>query len=316
MIQVQAPSNIAYIKYMGKIKTDGNVPTNSSLSLTLDKFVTEVHLNVHSHETDSWEPLVKDSFYPIELSDLGKNKFLNFFTYLKDVMNINGSYLIKSANNFPNDCGIASSASSFAALTLASYKLKQSQDSKFSLTTKELAQISQKGSGSSCRSFFSGFCEWTKEGVFSLPYSVNNLCHKVLILGSEKKQVSSSQAHIQVLTSEKFKNRPERAENRFLNLKKSLQDNDWVELSRICFDEFMDMHELFETSEPPFSYRNETCDKLLQLLKENFYGKAHGPLVTMDAGPNIHLIYKAHDESLVLEFLSSHFNKGIVLSGL
>jgi diphosphomevalonate decarboxylase len=316
MIQVQAPSNIAYIKYMGKIKSEGNVPTNSSLSLTLNKFITEVHLSLPNQEKDSWEPLVKDSFYPLELSEFGKSKFLNFFYNLKEVFQIKGFYSIKSANNFPSDCGIASSASSFAALTLAAYKLKQFQDSDFSLTTKELALISQKGSGSSCRSFFRGYCEWTNEGVFSLPYSVDNLSHKVLILGSEKKQVSSSQAHRQVLTSTKFVNRPERAEDRFLNLKKALHESDWSRLSQICFDEFVDMHELFETSNPPFSYRNEDCEKLLKILKENFYGKAYGPLVTMDAGPNIHLIYKNEDENLVSDFLLQYFNQGLVLSGI
>lgn len=316
MIQAQAPSNIAYIKYMGKIKTDGNIPTNSSLSLTLNKFITEVHLINQDNIVDSWKPLIKDSFYPIELSDLGKNKFLKFFNYLKEVMKINGNYLIQSANNFPSDCGIASSASSFAALTLAAYKLKQHQDSNFYLSLEQLAKFSQKGSGSSCRSFFDGFCEWTKDGVGQFQITTKNLKHKVLILGSEKKQVSSSQAHVQVLTSPQFNQRPERAEQRFISLKKALETSDWASLSQICFDEFIDMHELFETSTPSFSYRNQKCNQLILKLKENFYGKNYGPLVTMDAGPNIHLIYRSEDEHLVSKFLEKNFNDGLILSGL
>ena len=62
------------------------------------------------------------------------------------------------------------------------------------------------------------------------------------------------------------------------------------------------MHKLFSTSAEPFSYMTEpTLDalKALQLLWEQ---KGDGPLVTMDAGPNIHLLYRPDQKEMASQF--------------
>ncbi|NUN07515.1 MAG: hypothetical protein HUU57_17360, partial [Bdellovibrio sp.] len=63
-VLVSAPSNIALIKYMGKIEGTGNKPTNASLSYTLENLRTFVRLTEIEGGQDKWQALVR----PEELS--------------------------------------------------------------------------------------------------------------------------------------------------------------------------------------------------------------------------------------------------------
>ena len=62
-----APANIALIKYMGKLDSNNNLPSNASLSYTLKNLVTKVSLELSNNAQDSWEPLITDSMQPITL---------------------------------------------------------------------------------------------------------------------------------------------------------------------------------------------------------------------------------------------------------
>ena len=124
-----------------------------------------------------------------------------------------------------------------------------------------------------------------------------------MILEDSKKQVSSSQAHIQVLTSSLFSGRVERAENRLQRLTESLKNEDWQSSYQLCWEEFWDMHVLFETSVPSFGYLNGSAITALNELRNYWNDKKDGPLVTMDAGPNIHLLFRADQEKCRTEIL-------------
>ena len=62
MIEVSAPSNIALIKYMGKQNSSSNVPTNASLSYTLENLRTTVRMDAISGDKDQWAPLEGKAF--------------------------------------------------------------------------------------------------------------------------------------------------------------------------------------------------------------------------------------------------------------
>src|SRR5690606_20157355 len=106
------------------------------------------------------------------------------------------------------------------------------------------------------------------------------------------KQVSSSQAHIQVMTSPFFVGRVERAKLRLEQLLSALNVRDWHNIFQITWDEFIDMHKLFETANPAFSYQSEGSKKVLQIVQEYWRENKDGPLVTMDAGPNVHFLWR------------------------
>jgi diphosphomevalonate decarboxylase len=102
-IEASAPSNIALIKYMGKTKSEVNLPSNASLSFTLEHLRSFVVLEPSESGSDDWKPL--PGFARMELSEKGRTKFINHFGRLKTQWQIPGHYVISSANNFPSDCG-------------------------------------------------------------------------------------------------------------------------------------------------------------------------------------------------------------------
>ncbi len=304
MIEVSAPSNIALIKYMGKQNSKSNLPTNASLSYTLEKLRTTVVLEEVSSSQDEWIPLSGEDFFKIELSEKGKEKFLSHLQRMKTNLQLSGFYRVASANNFPSDAGLASSASSFAALTLACYDMKRQKNPSINISMEKLAELSRQGSGSSCRSFFSPWSIWDQQGAREISLPIQNLHHFVLVYESRAKKVSSSEAHLRVLSSPFFAKdssglpRVERAEKRLEQLIHSFQERHWEKSFEICWDEFWDMHELFHTSEPSFSYLNEEVKIVLKRMKERWQKEKVGPLITLDAGPNIHCLFREEDTDL------------------
>lgn len=296
MWKAQAPSNIALIKYMGK--SEGNRPANASLSYTLNHFVTEVQ--IAEANADGWEPLEKKGFY-VRLSPTGQERFLKFFKELKARFEIGGNFLIRSANNFPSDCGLASSASSFAALTKAAYAIAKDQR-KMSLSEQQLSGISRTGSGSSCRSFFSPWAIWQNEFAEAIDLPFKNLIHQVVVVEEKEKLVSSSKAHARVVSSSLYLHRTARAQERLNQLISCLRERDWRKGFEVTWAEFWDMHALFETSQPPFGYMSEGSMIALNVAREMWEQEKDGPLVTMDAGPNVHLLYRSDQSELAQKY--------------
>jgi diphosphomevalonate decarboxylase len=295
VVVAEMPSNIALIKYMGKVKGgERNKPTNSSLSLTLSHLRTRVEISPRTDSYDVWEPLPNEkSWIATKLSDRGRKRYLAHFEFLKQKLGLVGSYNVRSANNFPSDCGIASSASSFAALTQATYELAQSQDKNLDLSLLQLAELSRVGSGSSIRSFLSPLVLWNAQGISVLNVQMPELRHQVVVVDHEKKAIGSSDAHERVTTSLLFQGRPERAEKRLADLVISFEKQDWHESFQLIWAEFWDMHALFATSNPAFHYITPQSLQVLNLVYDHWATQNDGPWVTMDAGANIHLIYRA-----------------------
>ena len=294
-----APSNIALIKYMGK--SEGNRPTNASLSLTLDHLRTFVQIEMspdRSADHDHWEPLVVtpegQKLWPIQLSGTGRQKFLQHAQRVKDIFGITCGFVIRSANNFPADCGIASSASSFAALTWAIAEACAELSGMPELMLLDLSKISRMGSGSSCRSFFK-WALWRDEGAVEVSQlSHVRFNHDVILVDNGIKPVSSSQAHLRVAKSPLFHGRAQRAETRLSELLITLQAEPirWRQAYEICWSEFWDMHSLFETCPEPFSYMTKESISALETLRGEVWKAGDGPIITMDAGANIHLLWR------------------------
>lgn len=311
-VEASAPSNIALIKYMGKTDPLLNQPCNTSISYTLEHLRTFVRIKENPQlNEDQWSLLQRKDLRSMTLSENGKNKFIRHLHFLKEQFHIKFFFEIESANNFPSDCGLASSASSFAALTLAFAKWvvdsKSSSDQDL-LSVKKLALLSKKGSGSSCRSFFTPWAVWSHDDVKAVEIPIEKLRHQVILCDEKSKLVSSSQAHQRVLTSDLFKGRSDRAESRFLNLVSSLREKNWQDSFEICWNEMWDMHGLFHTSKPPFMYMNGDSQSVLAQLLDYWQKNDDGPLVTMDAGSNIHLLYRMN-QNTIYDQLKSHFLK-------
>jgi len=147
---------------------------------------------------------------------------------------------------------------------------------------------------------------WDKDGVKAIDLPYQKLIHHVVIISHDEKNVSSSEAHQRVTSSHLFEGRPQRAEENLKMLLESFQQKNWKRSYEIVWQEFSDMHQLFETAKQPFKYINDDSQFVLNYLQQ-YWGKAgDGPLVTMDAGPNIHLLFR-DDQHLLADEMRNEF---------
>ncbi|KTC97165.1 diphosphomevalonate/mevalonate 3,5-bisphosphate decarboxylase family protein [Legionella erythra] len=302
----QAPANIALIKYMGKQDEGKNIPDNPSLSYTLNTLLTSVQLERHPGKEDRWEPLQLPGTMSLSLSPSAQQRYLKHLAFLKNHFQYEGAFLVRSSNNFPHGSGLASSASSFAALTLCAVKALSELSGTPLPTIEEQARLSRVGSGSSCRSFFSPWAIWEGETVKGIDLPYRELIHQVVIVSHAEKQVPSSQAHRLIKSSPFYPNRSQRAQDNLNALLNALHAKDWTSAYEICWREFHDMHRLFSTCAQPFTYMTDEGNALLQKLQDLWQHKGDGPLVTMDAGPNIHLLYRVDQTDLARQFEQDH----------
>ncbi len=310
----QAPANIALIKYMGKQDEDVNLPANASLSYTLDHLTTTVSLETIDAIADRWEPLDFSVNAPtFQLSEQAVSRFLKHLAYIKNLFDYDGAFIVRSNNNFPQGAGIASSASSFAALTKCTVQALAELTGKSTLSVQAQAHLSRMGSGSSCRSFYRPWCLWENDKVLEVKLPYPELLHQVVIVDDKVKLVSSSEAHRRVKTSPLFSGRIERAQVRLVKLLEGFEKQAWEQIYQLCFEEFMDMHQLFETATQPFSYITDDCHQLINSISTHWRHKQDGPLVTMDAGSTIHLLYRPDQAKLAQTFKQTVFKNYVVL---
>ena len=302
----QAPSNIALIKYMGKKDATTNLPDNPSLSYTLNHLVSSVMMETQSGKTDFWEPLAAPGAELFELNVMAQQRYLNHLNKLKTYFDYQGGFIVRSSNNFPHSSGLASSASSFAALTQCAVQALAELTQKPLPSIEEQARLSRMGSGSSCRSFFAPWALWDGNQVESITLPYTHLNHQVVIISHAEKEISSAKAHQLVKTSPLYDARNERAKTNLKLLLEALNAQDWHSAYSITWREFQDMHALFSTSQPSFSYMTPQSNALLSIIQKFWEQHHDGPLVTMDAGPNIHLLYRDDQHELAQQLKHDH----------
>lgn len=144
----RAHTNIALIKYWGKENVALNIPTTSSLSLTLDQFYTTTSVEFTDSSKDE---LILNG---ISTDSTRVSKFLDLFRQQEGNFS---KILVRSENHVPTAAGLASSASSFSALTGAMFNLLELPND-----VQEMSRMARKGSGSASRSIFGNFAVWNK----------------------------------------------------------------------------------------------------------------------------------------------------------
>jgi diphosphomevalonate decarboxylase len=299
----QAPSNIALIKYMGKTDSKQNLPLNDSLSYTLNELTSSVSLETQTGSADIWEPLELPGYKPFSLSASAQNRYLQHLARLKAHFQYKGTFIVRSCNNFPQASGLASSASSFAALTKCAVLALSELNHQPLLTTAEQAQFSRLGSGSSCRSFYSPWALWSGDTVRTPDLPYDSLIHQAIIISNEEKEIPSSDAHILIRTSPFYDDRHQQAAEHLKLLMQALESKDWHSAYEICWREFQSMHALFTSCAKPFTYFTPRSQEVLRLIQDFWKQHNDGPIVTMDAGPNIHLLYRPDQIDLSRQFM-------------
>lgn len=291
-----APANIAFIKYWGKKDAALRLPLNSSISMNLSQAKTTSTVEFSSKYK-------KDEVYfagkIMEREE--SQRVVSFLDRIRNLANSTKFAKVYTQNSFPKGTGIASSASGFAALTLAgtvSLGLK--------LSEKDLSILARLGSGSAARSIPDGFVEWVEGNdsdssyAYSLyPENYWDLRDIILIVTSEKKKIKSTKGHENALSSIFFKSRLANLPKKINTLKKALKDRNFQKFGELVENEAVELHTIMMTQRPPLFYWNGVTMKIIQSII-SWRNEGLAVFFTIDAGPNVHLICQGKNEKEIL----------------
>lgn len=281
-----AHSNIALIKYWGKLDKRLRLPMNNSISMALSDLKTKT--TVEFSTGYSKDGIVIDGK---KMEGRGKERIIKHLDRIRNLANVNLCAKVVSKNNFPADAGLASSASGFAALTLAGTRAVG-----LDLSKKELSILARLGSGSACRSIHGGFVEWKMGSSHKNSYAEQlapadyfDLRDIVAIVGKEKKEVSSTAGHARVETSPFYQARLAALHKDLSDVRTGIKEKDIEKLGNAVERDCISMHTTMMTSEPAIFYWSpktlEIIHKVQECREEGL--KAY---FTIDAGPNVHIL--------------------------
>lgn len=309
----RCPSNIALVKYWGK--HDFQKPVNPSLSFVLQNAWTETSVELHKNGEQ------KVDFYFDGLPGQFGNRITKYIEQLSAKLPWIEKYhfTIHSKNSFPHSAGIASSASSFGALALCLAELDfamLNKDTDISEFWSEASELARLGSGSACRSVYPGFALWGQTHLFescSDDYAIpltegihpvfQGLCDAILLVDSGVKEVSSSAGH-QLMDNHIYKrSRIAQANENINELYLALLTGDLTRFIEVVEAEALSLHAMMMTSSPSYMLLKPNSLELIDRIRR-FRTKSHLPVCfTIDAGPNIHLLYFRENELDVKAFI-------------
>jgi diphosphomevalonate decarboxylase len=285
-ISAGANPNIAFIKYWGNKNNDLRLPENGSISMNLD--------NLETRTTVLFEESLQSDEVKINWKIAGIEAVARVGKMLNEVRMLAGIQLyakVESQNNFPTGAGIASSASAFAALALASTRAAG-----LLLDEADLSRLARRSSGSACRSIPGGFVEWNAGTGDADSYATSiappeswDLVDCIAIVSSVQKSIGSTEGHTLAWTSPLQGARVSDAPRRLDICRHAILSRDFEALSEIVELDSNLMHAVMMTSRPPLFYWQPTTLTVMQEVRK---ARAKGMPVcyTVDAGPNIHVI--------------------------
>lgn len=316
---VESPSNIALIKYWGKYGVQ--LPCNPSISITLNNAKTIAKISFE-RKNKSDDKLDLDFYFEGSHNEKFREKIEKFFLDMKDFFPFvfDFKFRIDSSNTFPHSSGIASSASSMSAfassLVEIEKRLSESQygDEYYVSKASFAARI---GSGSACRSLYPKMAVWgdsqdvdASTNDFAVIYKdfdlkFEGIKDSIAIVSAKEKAVSSRAGHA-LMNNHPFR------EVRFSNARKNLHDllmalreGDFEAFTNIVESEALELHGLMMNSNPSFILMEPNTLEIIFKIRKYRNETGHPICFTLDAGPNVHILYLKSHESEILKFLES-----------
>lgn len=282
----EARANIALTKYWGNADDDLRIPANESISMTLDRTRT---VTTVSFRADLKVDAVVVDDRP--LTGPALERVVRHLDLFRDLAGVAWRALVVSHNNFPTGAGIASSASGFAALTVACARALG-----LDLSPRDLSRLARRGSGSAARSIFGGFVLLhtgpSDEDAFAeLLHGPDwwEICDLVVILSRTEKHVPSTAGHHLARTSPLHPARVARVATLNKRLRQALAERDFVTVGEIAEEDALLMHAVMMTSRPSLIYwLPETMTIIYRIRRWREEGVQ--AYFTIDAGPNVHVL--------------------------
>ena len=318
-----SPSNIALVKYWGKKPIQ--IPSNPSISFTLDKSKTQMDVEAMIHDK---KEISTDFFFEGSPNEKFKTKIEKFlstqtkrFPWLMDY-----HLKISSENTFPHSSGIASSASSMSALNLCLLSLDEKIQNKALSKEdfyKEASDLSRQASGSAGRSLYPFLVTWGEilerrdsSDFFANPVSKEDVdplfhdyCDSIIIVDANEKSVSSRAGHALMDNHPFSEVRFKRAHANLARLLVALKNADMESFIEIVEEEALMLHALMMTSNPSYILLRPESLLLIEKIREFRHSQKIPVCFTIDAGPNIHLLYPKAFKEVVSIWLNREFGK-------
>jgi len=275
----KAQPNIALIKYWGKRDTERNLPAVGSMSITLADLYTTMtvafdsapdsdSLVVNGDENEAMLPRVSLCLDRVAGTDRDRAR-------------------VTSESNFPIAAGLASSASSFAALVVAADSAAGTEFSR-----EQLASLAGQASGSAARSIYGGFVELANDGD---DVALSSLCSAedwplsvvVAITATGPKAVGSTEAmEASRQTSPFYARWVEQQQADLDEARDAIAGRDFDRLAVVAEHNCLKMHSVMWASRPPMVYWNATTLDCMDAVRQM---QASGVPVffTIDAGPQL-----------------------------
>jgi diphosphomevalonate decarboxylase len=321
-VESKSPSNIALVKYWGKHRNQ--FPGNPSVSFTLTKSTTTARISFKSSQNGKFS--LEYFFNNIQNKDFEErlniyfDNILQYFPFLKGLQ-----LQIHSQNTFPHSAGIASSASAFSALAMCvcamEKKLFATNETNDSLPQKA-SYMARIGSGSACRSVYKGAVLWgyTPEIPGSsneVAIEINKYVHPVfasyhdaiLVVDPSPKKLSSSQGHKLMDNHAYAAARYVQAVANLKLLLAALSSGDETKFAQIVENEALSLHGLMLSSSPGYILLHPNTLIVLKMLGEFRSGSGLQFAFTLDAGPNVHILYSAQIREKIVGFIESELKQ-------
>ena len=310
------PSNIAIVKYWGK--HGRQLPRNASLSFTLKNAISGTTLAFSPKMGNTTTIVFR--LDGIEKTAFGQ-KIEKYFNGLSAEMPFLSDYdfVIDSHNTFPHSSGIASSASGMAALAMCICEmeniLKNNGDV---IDWSKASTLARLGSGSASRSIFPIMAVWGKHPAFpgsddEYAICIENEVHEIfthfhddiLIVSDREKSVSSTAGHELMNTNVYAQSRYRQAEQNMKDLKDILTTGEVERFGELAESEALTLHALMMCSKPSYVLMLPATLEVIQRIRD-FRKATNVPVYfTLDAGPNVHILYPHEVATQVQSFISS-----------
>ena len=309
-VSATSPSNIAIVKYWGK--HGHQLPNNPSISFTLSRCHTETQIKVRENGTDKYSmrflfegkesPKFQDK---IEKYLIDNQQYFGFLNGL--------DLVVESRNTFPHSSGIASSAASMSALVLCLLKIEQKvNDSVAPLDMRKASFLSRLASGSAARSVYPVMALWgatpsiaESSDDYAVPLAdmvspvLKTYHDSILIVSNKEKSVSSRVGHSLMNGHPLAEKRYATARANTERLLQVLKDGDINEFIDIAESEALQLHEMMATSTPPYKLMEPNTLEIIDLIRRFRHDTSIPACFTLDAGPNVHLLYpEAYDKQV------------------
>ena len=289
---IRAGSNIAFIKYWGVDDAAINLPQTSSISMTL--------ADAHTTTTVEWQQHASADEIEIDgrtLAGEAGARIVRHLDRIRALAKTKQRARVVSCNNFPMASGIASSASGFAALTVAACHALA-----LDLDATQLSALARLGSGSASRSLFGGYVQWDR-GVdhassvarMLFPPEHWDLCDLVAIVSSGEKKVSSEGGHRIAATSPLNQARVSHVETLLPAVEAAIATRDLARLGEAIEWDALAMHAVMQTGNPSLLYWQPGTLEILHAVRQWREQDGLVAYFTIDAGPNVHVICDAQD---------------------